>query len=343
MTDDDGIEATMATATCENPYLLTRPLPTTQSRSTSGDGTRAVHGTAPSEKRLSTLPLVSIESALALAPGEAPRSSEVAQQLTKRRKTLTLSSSEAAWRSNKIDRQSTKQGEQTAEIAQTWTKALTSSEAAWQSSKIAWDSIEEKQRSTEKARTQKKGKIPKVRKEVAENQTSSISTPLIAVTGPQDDNRGRNGSQSPSLQPSFTRPPTSDGIKSINPPGKRKRGDYEGLISCRPSDKLWKFWESKHLLRSYAAGSSFAQISASREFSNGLVIRSEKECQERYKTLNEWQQLQDKELLRIGETEANEDFARICSVSFSRGLVKRSAEQCKERFEFLRKSEFEGF
>lgn len=159
----------------------------------------------------------------------------------------------------------------------------------------------------------------------------------------EESNRGADGSQSPSLQPSFTRPPTSDGIKSINPPGKRKRGDYEGLISCRPRDKLWKYWENKHLLCSYAAGSSFAQISASREFSNGLVIRSEQECQERYKTLNEWQPLQDEELLRIGETEANEDFARICSVNFSRGLVKRSAEQCKERFEFLRKSEFEGF
>lgn len=166
-----------------------------------------------------------------------------------------------------------------------------------------------------------------------------------AESEPQEEsNRGGNGSQSPSIQPSVTRPPTSDGITSMNPPGKRKRlGDYEGLISCRPSDKLWKSWENKHLVRSYAAGSSFAQISASREFSNGLVIRSEKECQERCKTLNEWQPLQDKELLRVGETEANEDFARICSVNFSRGLVKRSVEQCKERFEFLRKSEFEGF
>lgn len=141
--------------------------------------------------------------------------------------------------------------------------------------------------------------------------------------------------------PLFTRPPTSDGITSINPPGKRRRHtDYEGLISCRPSDKLWKSWENKHLLRSYAAGSSFAQISASREFSNGLVIRSEKECHERYKVLQEWQPFQDEELLRVGE---NEDFARICSVNFSRGLVKRSAEQCKERLEFLRKSKFEGF
>lgn len=160
----------------------------------------------------------------------------------------------------------------------------------------------------------------------------------------EESNRGGSGSQSPSLQPSFTRPPTSDGITSINPPGKRRRHtDYQGLISCRPSDKLWKSWENKHLLRSYAAGSSFAQISASREFSNGLVIRSEKECHERYKFLQEWQLFQDEELLRVGGTEGNEDFAQICSVNFSRGLVKRSAEQCKERFEFLRKSKFEGF
>lgn len=59
--------------------------------------------------------------------------------------------------------------------------------------------------------------------------------------------------------------------------------------------------------------------------------------------LHEWQPMQDEELLRVGEAEANEEFAQICSAKFSRGLVKRSAEQCKERFEFLRNSEFEGF
>lgn len=124
----------------------------------------------------------------------------------------------------------------------------------------------------------------------------------------EESNRKGSGSQSPSLQPSCTHPPTSDGITSINPPSKRRRQtDYQGLISCRPSDKLWKSWENKHLLRSYAAGLSFAQISASREFSNGLVIRSEKECHEQYKALHEWQPMQDEELLRVGESASRED------------------------------------
>ena len=74
----------------------------------------------------------------------------------------------------------------------------------------------------------------------------------------EEPNRAGSGFQSPLPQPSFTRPPTSDGIKSKNLPAKRRHTGYEGLISCRPSDKLWKNWENKHLLRSHAAGSSFA-------------------------------------------------------------------------------------
>ena len=149
--------------------------------------------------------------------------------------------------------------------------------------------------------------------------------------------------QSPLPQPSFTRPPTSDGIISKTPPAKRRHTDYEGLISCRPSDKFWENWENKHLLRSHAAGSSFAQISASREFSSGPVIRSEEECHERYKVLQEWQPFQDEQLLRAGESGAYEDFGQNFSMTFSKSLVKRSVEQCNERLEFLKNSEFEGF
>ena len=165
---------------------------------------------------------------------------------------------------------------------------------------------------------------------------------VAEISRDEKSNRGGSGLQNPSPQPSVTRPPTSDGIKSKNPPAKRRRTDYEGLISCRPSDKFWKNWENKLLLRSHAAGLSFAQISALREFSNGLVIRSGNECHERYKVLKEWQPFQDEQLLHAGKSGANEDFAQVCSVNFSKGLVKRSAGQCRERFEFLRNSEFEG-
>lgn len=189
-------------------------------------------------------------------------------------------------------------------------------------------------------RIQKEDRAWGARKRTAEGKCKEV----VEKQREEESNRKGSGSQSPSLQPSCTHPPTSDGITSINPPGKRRRQtDYQGLISCRPSDKLWKSWENKHLLRSYAAGLSFAQISASREFSNGLVIRSEKECHEQYKVLHEWQPMQDEELLRVGQSKANEEFSQICSAKLSRGLVKRSAEQCKERFEFLRNSEFEGF
>lgn len=127
-----------------------------------------------------------------------------------------------------------------------------------------------------------------------------------------------------------------------SPPAKRQQSGYP-QISCRSSDRLWKSWENKHLLRSHAAGLSFAQISASAEFSKGFVIRTEDECRERYETLQEWQLFQDEELLRAGESGENENFAAVCANKFSKGLVKRSEQQCRERYEFLKSSEFECF
>lgn len=123
---------------------------------------------------------------------------------------------------------------------------------------------------------------------------------------------------------------------------KRQQSGYP-YISRRASGRAWKSWENKKLLRSHAAGLSFAQISASAEFSQGLVIRTEDECRERYDTLQEWQSFQDEELLRAGESAENEDFAVLCANKFSKGLVKRSEQQCRERYEFLKKSEFEAF
>ena len=117
-----------------------------------------------------------------------------------------LTSSEAAWRSEKATRQSTKRGEQIAIIAQTSTVALTSSEAAWQSSKIAWQSIEGKEKPARIVRTQKQIATsstkasrrdinailigqpdPKVREQTAENQSLSRSSPPIVAPAPQDD------------------------------------------------------------------------------------------------------------------------------------------------------------
>ena len=130
--------------------------------------------------------------------------------------------------------------------------------------------------------------------------------------------------------------------ESASSPVKGQQSGYPN-ISCRPSDRLWKSWENKHLLRSHAAGLSFAQISASAEFSEGFVIRTEGECRERYETLQEWQSFQDEELLRAGESGEYENFAVVCANKFSKGLVKRSEQQCRERYQFLKRSEFEGF
>ncbi|MCJ1342927.1 hypothetical protein MMC31_001116 [Peltigera leucophlebia] len=119
--------------------------------------------------------------------------------------------------------------------------------------------------------------------------------------------------------------------------------DYPHLLSCRPSDKLWKSWENKHLLRSHVASKSFAQIGSSAQFNKGLVIRTEDECREQYETLQQWQPFQDEELRHAGKSAENDSFAAVCARNFSQGLVKRSAQQCWERYEFLKKSEFEAF
>lgn len=118
-------------------------------------------------------------------------------------------------------------------------------------------------------------------------------------------------------------------------PSKKRKTDYLRLIACIPSDRLWKSWENKHLLRSYANGLSFAQIASSSEFSNSLVIRNEAECRARFEALQQWQPFQDAELLRVGGLGVDENFARTCSEKFSKGLVKRSEKQCKERYDFL--------
>lgn len=123
------------------------------------------------------------------------------------------------------------------------------------------------------------------------------------------------------------------------PPPKKRKTDYLRLIACIPSDRLWKSWENKHLLRSYANGLSFAEIASTSQFSNGLVIRNEADCRARFEFLHQWQPSQDAELLRVGGgahgVDENENFARTCSERFSKGLVKRSEKQCKERYEFL--------
>lgn len=111
-------------------------------------------------------------------------------------------------------------------------------------------------------------------------------------------------------------------------------------MACVPSDRLWKCWENKHLLRSHANGLFFAQIAFSSEFSNGLVIRNEAECHARFEVLHQWQPFQDAGLLRLGGVlSVDESFARTSSDKFSKGLVKRSEKQCKERYEFLVKGE----
>lgn len=152
---------------------------------------------------------------------------------------------------------------------------------------------------------------------------------------------GRSEYRKPPPQP-FPDSSFESTTESASSPAERQKSGYP-YISCRPSDRLWKSWENKHLLRSHAAGSSFAQISASAQFSKGFVIRTEDECRERYETLQEWQSFQDEELLRAGESGENENFAVVCAKKFSKGLVKRSEQQCKERYEFLKRSEFEGF
>lgn len=55
--------------------------------------------------------------------------------------------------------------------------------------------------------------------------------------------------------PSFA---TTTTITVAVPPAKERKTDYLRLISCIPSDKIWKSWENKHLLCSHANGSSFA-------------------------------------------------------------------------------------
>lgn len=125
------------------------------------------------------------------------------------------------------------------------------------------------------------------------------------------------------------------------PPAKKRKPDYLRLIACIPSDRLWKSWENKHLLRSYANGSSFAQIASSNEFSNGLLIRNEVECRAHFEFLHQWQPFQDAELLRAGSCSVDQNFGRTCAERFSKGMVKRSEKQCKERYEFLVKGEFE--